>query len=116
MEQVLEPLVADEMLDEQLAADELDEVEEAGESGYVPDPQTVWGAEAARAMLVVLTRRLGPDFAREVNDELASRTLAYQAGCPDDRRDGEVMKTLLCDKFWDELFAMERGGGPAEAA
>lgn len=108
MKEPIEPLMADDLLDEQFAADDADHIEGAGEPTYVPDPQIVWGAEAARAMLVALTRRLGPDFAREVHNELASRTLAYQAGCPDDRRDGEVMNTLLCDRFWDDLF--ETGG------
>lgn len=75
---------------------------------YVPDPRSLWGSEAARAMLVVLTRRLGPDFAREVSDELASRTFSYQAGCPDDQADGGTMETLLTDKFWDRLFAVEK--------
>ena len=106
MNQLTEPPVAEETLDEQLAADDADNIGESGEAGYVPDPQSIWGVEAARAMLVVLTRRFGPEFAREVSNELASRTLSYQAGCPDDRRDGAEMKGLLCDKLWDELFAM----------
>lgn len=104
MEQMIDPPMADETLDEQLEADDADDREEAGEPTYVPDPQSIWGIEAARAMLVVLTRRLGPDFAREVSDELAARTLSYQSGCPDDRRDGAAMKGLLCDKMWDGLF------------
>lgn len=115
MDQSLEPLMADEMLDEQLAADDLDETEDRGEPGYVPDPQTIWGAEIARATLVVLTRRFGADFAREVNDEFASRMLAHKAGCPDDRRDGHVMRGLVCDKFWDDLFAMNGSGAKAGA-
>jgi hypothetical protein len=82
------------------------ESEEADDHQYVPDPRSLWGSEAARAMLVVLTRRLGPDFAREVSDELASRTFSYQAGCPDDRSDGKAMEHLLTDAFWDKLFAM----------
>lgn len=113
MKESIEPLMSDDLLDERLAADEADHIEETGEPGYIPDPQIVWGAEAARAMLVVLTRRLGPDFAREVHNELASRTLSYQAGCPDDQRDGEVMSALLCDRFWDDLFA---AGGAVRAA
>lgn len=85
---------------------ELDEEHEREESeAYVPDPRVLWAAEGARAMLVALTRRLGPDFAREVSNEIASRTLAYQAGCPDDRMDGDTMEFLLRDKFWDALFA-----------
>lgn len=104
MEQMIEPPISDETLDEQLDADDANNLEDAGEPTYVPDPQSIWGLEAARAMLVVLTRRLGPDFAREVSDELASRTLSYQAGCPDDRRDAAAMKGLLCDKLWDRLF------------
>ena len=71
---------------------------------YVPDPRSLWGSEAARAMLVVLTRRLGPDFAREVNDEMMARSLGYAAGCPDDRSDAATMQFLLKDKFWDRLF------------
>lgn len=106
MEQPLDEFLADDLIDDRLAAD--DEANEAEEGEpYIPDPRSVWGSEAARAMLVVLTRRLGPDFAREVSNELASRTLSYQAGCPDDRRDGGVMEKLLCDKFWDELFALQ---------
>ena len=77
------------------------------ESDYVPDPRSLWAAEGARAMLVVLTRRLGPDFAREVNDEMMARTFAYEAGCPDDRSDGATMQFLMQDKFWDRLFAGE---------
>lgn len=105
MEQPRDEMMSDDLLDERMAAD--DEANE-GEEGepYIPNPQAVWGAEAARAMLVVLSRRLGPDFARDVSNELASRTLAYQAGCPDDRRDGGVMETLLCDPFWDKLLAL----------
>lgn len=94
---------------EELEAEEA-EREDYGESDYVADPRALWGSEAARAMLVVLTRRLGPDFAREVSDEMASRTLSYQAGCPDDRRDGKAMEYLLRDAFWDKLFAMARPG------
>lgn len=91
-------------LDNEFVADaEADEVED---HDYVPDPRSLWGSEAARAMLVVLTRRLGPDFAREVSDEMAARTFAYQAGCPDDRSDGKAMEALLNDGFWDKLFAM----------
>lgn len=116
MNQLTEPPVAEETLDEQLAAEDAEEIEEVGEARYVPDPQSIWGVEAARAMLVVLTRRLGPEFAREVSNELASRTLSYQAGCPDDRRDGAEMKGLLCDKLWDELFAMGQGDNAARAA
>lgn len=106
MTQPLDETLSDDPLDERLAAD--DEANETDEGEpYIPDPRAVWGAEGARAMLVVLTRRLGPDFAREVSNELASRTLAYQAGCPDDRRDGHVLETLVCDPFWDALFAMD---------
>lgn len=93
----------DEDLDNEFVVDDA----EVTEHDYVPDPRALWGSEAARAMLVVLTRRLGPDFAREVNNEMASRTLAYQAGCPDDRSDGKAMEALLTDSFWDKLFAME---------
>ncbi|NIJ18512.1 hypothetical protein FHS95_000181 [Sphingomonas naasensis] len=84
------------------------EEEEAGESDYTPDPRALFGSEAARAMLVVLTRRLGPDFAREVSDEMAARTFSYQAGCPDDRSDGATMEYLLNDEFWDRLFAVAK--------
>jgi hypothetical protein len=96
----------DDALDEELALDEEQDQEDLGEPGYVPEPRALWGSEAARAMLVVLTRRLGPDFAREVSDELAARTFSYQAGCPDDRSDGDAMEFLLKDQFWDRLFAI----------
>jgi hypothetical protein len=105
MEQPLDELISDDLLDERLAAEDDANEAEQGQT-YVPDPRTLWGSEAARAMLVVLTRRLGPDFAREVSNELASRTLGYQAGCPDDRRDARAMQTLICDPFWDQLFAL----------
>jgi hypothetical protein len=105
MEQPLEEWMSDDLLDERLAAEDDANEAELGKT-YVPDPRSLWGSEAARAMLVVLTRRLGPEFAREVSNELASRTLAYGAGCPDDRRDGNAMKALVCDPFWDELFAL----------
>lgn len=105
MEQPLDEITSDDLVDARLAAD--DEANEAEEGEpYIPDPRSVWGSEAARAMLVVLTRRFGPDFAHEVSNELASRTLAYQAGCPDDQRDGSVMEKLVCDPFWDHLFAL----------
>lgn len=90
--------------DAELALDDDDEQPDSSEAGYVSDPQSLWAAEGARAMLVVLTRRLGPDFAREVNDEMTARTFAYEAGCPDDRSDGATMQFLLQDKFWDRLF------------
>lgn len=96
----------DNDIDAELSLDEEAEQEEG--TDYIPDPRSLWGSEAARAMLVVLTRRLGPDFAREVSDELAARTFSYQAGCPDDRSDGETMEALLNDPFWDRLFAMEK--------
>lgn len=105
MEQRSDEPTAEDLIDERLAADDEANASEEGEP-YVPDPHAVWGAEGARAMLVVLTRRLGPEFARDVSNELASRTLAYQAGCPDDRRDGALLEKLLCDPFWDRLFAM----------
>jgi hypothetical protein len=98
----------DDMLDAELELDEANEQEETGVSDYVPDPRSLWAAEGARAMLVVLTKRLGPDFAREVSDELAARTFSYQAGCPDDRIDGDTMEFLLKDQFWDRLFEMEK--------
>ena len=98
-------LEADAELDNEFVVD--DESDEADDPDYVPDPRSLWGSEAARAMLVVLTRRLGPDFAREVSDEMAARTFAYQAGCPDDRSDGKTMEYLLNDAFWDKLFAMK---------
>jgi hypothetical protein len=98
----------DAELDAARALDEENEEEELGESSYVPEPRALGGSEAARAMLVVLTRRLGPDFAREVHDELTARTFAYEAGCPDDRSDGETMELLLKDQFWDRLFAVEK--------
>lgn len=104
MDQPLDDITADDLIDGCLAADDAANQAEEGEP-YIPDPRSVWGAEGTRAMLVVLTRRLGPDFAREVSNELASRTLGYQAGCPDDRRDGGVMEKLVCDPFWDQLFA-----------
>ena len=113
MEQMLDPPMTEDALEEQLAADDADTTDDYGEPPYVPDPRAVWGSEAARAMMVVLTRRLGPDFAREVSNEIASRTLAYQAGCPDDQRDGEVMESLLCDQWWDGLFAMGVDGKKA---
>lgn len=91
--------------DTEMELDEEAELEELGDPDYTPDPRMLWAAEGARAMLVVLTRRLGPDFAREVSNEMASRTLAYQAGCPDDRIDGDTIEFLLRDKFWDTLFA-----------
>ena len=97
----------DDELDREFTLEEEAE-QEAGDSDYIPDPRSLWGSEAARAMLVVLTRRLGPDFAREVNDELAARTFSYQAGCPDDRSDGRTMEYLLRDAFWDRLFAIHR--------
>lgn len=99
-----------EDLDTELARNEAHEQAELGEPDYLPDPRLLWGAEGARAMLVVLTRRLGPEFAREVSNEIASRTLGYQAGCPDDQSDGEALDFLLRDKFWDALFASEKAG------
>ena len=96
-------------LENEFAADEEAEQDALGALDYVPDPRSLWGSEAARAMLVVLTRRLGPDFARDVSNELASRTFSYQAGCPDDRSDGQTMEVLLNDPFWDRLFAVEKG-------
>ena len=45
------------------------------------------------------------------SDELAARTFAYQAGCPDDRSDGDTMEFLLKDAFWDRLFAVEKPAG-----
>lgn len=102
-----EQVETDEQLEESLALDDEAMTTDIGEPRYDPDLRTLWGSEAARAMLVVLTRRLGPDFAREVSNELASRTLSYEGGCPDDRRDGKAMEVLICDKFWDGLFALE---------
>ena len=110
MDQSIEPLIADEMLDEQMAADEAEDAEDPRVVPYSPDPRVLWGAEGARAMMVVLTRRFGSDFAKDVHNEIASRTLGYQAGCPDDRRDGNEMEGLLRDKFWDDLFVVEAKG------
>ena len=93
--------------DAEFALDEDNEQADSGEAGYVPDPRSLWAAEGARAMLVVLARRLGPDFAREVNDEMAARTFAYEAGCSDDRSDAATMQFLLRDKLWDRLFGAE---------
>jgi hypothetical protein len=104
--------------DEELLPDEVlaaEASEGPGDPDYSPDPRILWGSEAARAMLVVLTRRLGPDFAREVSNELASRTFSYQAGCPDDQTDGTTMESLLNDKFWDELFAQSGPNEPTKA-
>ncbi|TGX56090.1 hypothetical protein E5A73_03020 [Sphingomonas gei] len=101
----LMPIALDEEIDNEFV---VDETEEESDHEYVADLRALWGSEAARAMLVVLTRRLGPDFAREVSDEMAARTFSYQAGCPDDRSDGAAMEYLLKDAFWDRLFAMEQ--------
>ena len=110
MEQPLDELTADDLIDERFAADDAaNEAEDA--DPYVPDPRTIWGSEGARALMVVLTRRFGAEFAREVSNELASRTLSYQAGCPDDQRDGNVMETLVCDPFWDGLLALPNDVG-----
>jgi hypothetical protein len=98
----------EDLLPDTMLATEASEAPE--DPDYVPDTRAIWGSEAARAMLVVLTRRLGPDFAREVSNELASRTFSYQAGCPDDQSDGETMESLLRDKFWDQLFAQQGPG------
>lgn len=100
----------EEQIDAELALDTENEREENPESDYVPDPRSLWGSEAARAMLVVLTRRLGPDFAREMHDEMTARSFSYQAGCPDDQRDGAAMEFLLKDVFWDRLFAVKPPG------
>jgi hypothetical protein len=116
MEQQVEPPMSDEALEAQFAADDRDTAERLGEPAYIPDPRVLWGAEAARAILVVMTRRFGPDFAREVSDELAARTLSYQAGCPDDRRDGNAMEALLTDQFWDRLFQQPPVDEPRRAA
>ncbi|AQR73191.1 hypothetical protein [Sphingomonas sp. LM7] len=102
------PIDLDEDLDNEFVFDA--DSEDADDHEYVPDPRSLWGSEAARAMLVVLTRRLGPEFAREVSDEMAARTFSYQAGCPDDRSDGKTMEALLNDAFWDKLLAMPKPG------
>lgn len=86
-------------------ADVQSDREEAETSDYIPDPQALWGAEGTRALLVVLTRRLGGDFAREVHNEIFARTMAYEEGCPDDRRDAATLERLLKASFWDALFA-----------
>ena len=72
---------------------------------YVPDPRSIWASEASRAMIVVLARRLGPDFAREVHNEIFARTVGYEEGCPDDQRDGSTLEGLLAASFWDKVFA-----------
>lgn len=77
---------------------------------YVPDVQSLWASEKARAMLVVLTRRLGPDFARDVHNEMFARCVAYEEGCADDHRDGETLASLLNAPFWDKLFATPEPG------
>lgn len=110
MDQLINPPLGDDTIDEHLAANDADELQDFGTPPYVPDPRILWGLEEARAMLVVLTRRLGPDFAQEVSNELASRRLAYQAGCPDDQRDGDAIEGLICDKMWDDLFATKKVG------
>jgi hypothetical protein len=91
-------------IDTEFVPDDDDIALDEEESDYVPDPRSLWAAEGARAMLVVLARRLGPDFARDVSDELAARTFAYADGCADDRRDGAALQHLLQDKLWDGLF------------
>jgi hypothetical protein len=71
---------------------------------YVPDVQSLWASEKARALLVVLTRRFGPDFAREVHNEMFARAVGYEGGCADDNRDGETLVGLLNAPLWDRLF------------
>lgn len=85
-------------------ADTLIEVEP--EADYVPDVATLWAGEKVRAILVVLTRRLGPDFAREVHNEMFGRAQGYDDSEGDDLKDGRALDQMLADPFWDELFAM----------
>lgn len=85
--------------------DEFDDSSPDAEQIYVPDVQSLFAGEMARALLVVLSRRLGPDFAREVHNEIYARTAAYEESCPDDRRDGHVLENLLSAPFWDPLLA-----------
>lgn len=106
--------IEDELLDEfdhNLAAEDDEETEELGITPYIADPRSVWAAEGTRAILVALTKRLGPEFARDVHDALAARTFSYEAGCPDDRRDAEVLNALLADRFWDPLLALPHAEG-----
>lgn len=98
----------DPSLDDDLDVESEEDRAIAGE--YVPDPRTIWASEGMRALVVVLSRRFGPEFARELHNEMTSRTLAYEAGCPDDRQDANTMQTLLDDAFWDQLL----GGDPAQ--
>lgn len=90
----------------QLPEDEAEsEILQKGDmEAYAPDPQAVWAAECSRAMLVVLARRFGGDFAREVHDEIFARAAAYSDGGRDDLRDGAELTRLLTAPFWGDLF------------
>jgi hypothetical protein len=92
--------MADHPFDENEDEDE----DVAPSDNYVPDAQALWAAEACRALAIILTKRLGPDFAKELHNEIFARTIAYEAGCPDDRRDAASLQVLLADPFWDRLF------------
>ena len=71
---------------------------------YVPDERAILGAELSRAILKVLAERFGPEFTRDVHDELYARCAAYADSCPEDQDDGEVLAYLLNSPLWDPLM------------
>ena len=83
--------------DQQIAEMELGNV-------YMPDPYAIEALELSAALIEVLSKRLGPDFAREVQQQLKQRVEQLAA---EQTAEGDVEAKILRDAsewpMWSRL-------------
>ena len=77
------------------------------------EPYADHAIEVVRAMMTVLTRRLGRDFAVDVRAEIAARAERMAAsGKADDVRDAPEVQALADNEFFSRLTAESSKDGP----
>ncbi len=79
-------------------------------SRYSPSSADVWSFQLARAMLVILARRMGAGFAAEVRQELREQSERYQRGDEYDRADAPHIRQLVHAEMWEKLITSSPAG------
>ena len=75
------------------------------------EPYSDWALEIAAGTLRALTKRLGPDFAREVRTEIEAKADRMAASDdPNKRADSEEVRALLKEAIWEELGVTDGAG------
>jgi hypothetical protein len=75
------------------------------------EPYSDWALEIAAGTLRALTKRLGPDFAREVRAEIEAKAdLMSRSDDPNKRADSEEVRALIHEPIWAELGVGDASG------